>query len=70
MTGSAEVRISGRGGLFIADVCTISGPWVHVSGRWRTRAGANHAELRFSAEAAYTWSATEVVEVRWREMPA
>ena len=70
MTGAAEVRISGRGGLFVADAATIDGPWLHVSGRWRTRAGANHSELRYSDEAAYTWPASEVAEIRWREATA
>lgn len=68
MTGAAEVRISGRGGLFIADTATVAGPWLHAEGRWRTRSGANHAELRYGDQAAYTWPASEVTEIRWQEM--
>ena len=65
MSGAAEIRIGGRVGIFVADTCTVDGSWLHVEGRWRTRGGANNAELRWSEPAAYSWPVSEVVEVRW-----
>lgn len=66
MTGSAEVRIAGRVGLFVADVATVDGLWLHAEGRFRTRVGANHGEFRWGELAAYSWPVGEVVEIRWQ----
>lgn len=70
MTGTAEIRVAGHGSeMFVADTCTVEGPWLHAQGRWRTRVGANYADLRWSKPTSYTWPVAEVLEVRWRPQP-
>jgi len=68
MTGRAEIRLAGRGGVFVADGCEIAGPFVHATGRWRWRTGANCAELRYSEPITRTWPAHEVREIRWQNI--
>lgn len=65
MSRAAEIRVVGHGEMFVADTCRVEGPWVHADGRWRTRFGANHNEVRWSEPRAYTWPAGEVAEIRW-----
>lgn len=65
----AELRVStdvrpGRE-VFIATRCDIDGPWVHVEGQWRRRTGLNFAEIHWSNPSAYTWTATDVVAIKW-----
>jgi hypothetical protein len=64
---AAEIRLTGRGGVFVAHACRLSedGLWLHAEGRWRRRLGANHTELRFDEPRAYTWPAGIVLEIRW-----
>jgi hypothetical protein len=68
MTGAAEIRVAGHPGeMFVADSCTVEGPWLHAEGRWRTRVGANHADLRWSDPTSYTWQSAAVLEIRWAQ---
>lgn len=61
----AEVRIAGRRGVFIAERCEVTGPWVHVTGRWRTRKGGHG--FYWSEERSYTWPPRQVLSVRYVE---
>lgn len=70
MTGAAEIRVTGRGEMFVAHDCSIDNGWLHASGRWRARLGANGSELRWSDVRTYSWPADAVREVRWQENPA
>lgn len=65
MTGAAEVRLSGRNGVFCADVCRVDGLAVFASGRWRYRLGANNAAERYGERRSYTWHLSRCDEIRW-----
>lgn len=66
MSGAAEIRVAGRGEMFIADVCRIEGPWLHAEGRWRTKVGGNHTAIGWSEPKSYTWPVSTLVEIRWQ----
>lgn len=66
MSGAAEIRVANRAGrVFAADKATIEGPWVHASGRWRSKVGANHSESSYSEPMDFTWHASHIIELRW-----
>ncbi len=65
MIGRAEVRITGRRGVFIAEKCEVTGQWVHVTGRWRRRTGLNYAECEYGRVESRSWPARQVHSIRW-----
>lgn len=65
MSGAAEIRLTDRPGVFLADTCTVENGVIHAHGRWRYRVGANHVELRYSGAGAYSWPVRRCAEVRW-----
>jgi len=65
MTGPADIRISGRPGVFEADQAEVTGEWLHAEGRWRRRVGGNHADHSYGQQMAYSWPSRSVEEVRW-----
>jgi hypothetical protein len=63
----AEIRIADRRSeMFVADACRVTDGWIHAEGCWRTRVGANHADVRWSDLRSYSWPASAVHEVRWQ----
>ena len=65
MTPVAEIRLSGRSGVFVATAARLDGVLLHAEGRWRRRGGANNGNVRFSDERAYSWPVAAVQQVRW-----
>ncbi len=65
MTGRAELRIAGRRGVFIAEQCEVTCPWVHVTGRWRWRAGEDERE--YGRLESRSWPSRQVRSIRWAE---
>jgi len=65
MTRPAEVRITDRPGVFVADAAELDGEWLHVAGRWRTRGGPNNEQLTFSERREYTFPRQVVRRIRW-----
>lgn len=62
MTGRAEIRLSGRDGVFVADEARVDPPFVHATGRWRRRLATGES---WGSSRSYTWSSTTVVQIRW-----
>ncbi|MGH2941331.1 MAG: hypothetical protein ACRDLN_00950 [Solirubrobacteraceae bacterium] len=69
VSGAAEIRIAGRGGVFVAHACRVSedGLWLHAEGCFRRRLGPNNTEFRFDAPRSYSWPTHAVVEIRWAQ---
>lgn len=61
----AELRVRGDSRVLVAETCTLDGPLVHATGRWRRRVGADWSEVRWSDERSYTWPLGELQRVRW-----
>jgi len=62
---AAEIRVSGHGGVFVAETCCVEGGLVHAEGRWRERMGANYAKVRLSDRRRYSWPQRRLTEIRW-----
>lgn len=67
MSGPAEIFVRGKRGAFVASHAEVEGPWLHASGRWALRCGAD-GERRYVGppdEQRQTWPYDQVTEVRW-----
>lgn len=67
MSGSAEIRLVDRPGVFIADTCRLENGVIHACGRFRRRTGANHAVLSYGPEQRYSWPLHQTTEILWTE---
>jgi hypothetical protein len=64
MTSRSAVLLF-RGRTFEAESVEIEGGWVHASGRWRRRTGANFATVDYGERVSRSWPRSAVVEIRW-----
>ncbi len=62
----AEIRLRDRHHeVFVADTCSIDGPWLYASGRTRIAYGPNWMRERYLPPKTVTWPRSAVREVRW-----
>lgn len=67
MTGSAEIRLTDRPGIFVAEMCTLEHGVIHARGHFRRRTGANYADVQFGPEQRYSWPLRQCAEILWTD---